>query len=83
MKISALIGAMTILEKPIVVLPLLRKCAEILNELKVDERLNNLDALHSMAFYDGTGPSSIDQGEWQNDWWNELAKASFPHDNVN
>lgn len=82
MNISAMIGAVAILEEPMHIPPLIRKCAHIFSVNKCEDQMNGLDAIHTVAFYNGAVPSSIDQGEWKEQWWNELPTASFPQSDV-
>jgi hypothetical protein len=80
---ASVVGTAALLDTQIVIPDLVRKVAQLLSPANGrDDRMNGLDDLYKFAFISSNTPSSIDQGEWKDEWWNELEKAAFPHKDV-
>jgi hypothetical protein len=60
---------------------LVEKCAAFLM-LDENNQIEALDELKGMAFKDSMKPTDINQGRWNEEWWNELGAASFPCQDV-
>jgi hypothetical protein len=42
------------------------------------DQMKSLDELYTFAVKNGGFPSVLDQKDWKEEWWNNLARASFP-----
>jgi hypothetical protein len=47
-----------------------------------EDQIEGLDVLRKEAFQDGNKASDIDQEHYKEEWWNELATATFPRQDV-
>lgn len=72
------------METPMVIPRLIRSSAQMLQATgDPDAQITKgLDSLRAIAFGDGDSQVSIDQGEWKEEWWNELQSAKFPKTDV-
>ena len=81
-QVSSVIGSAFILDTLLAILDLVKKAASIIHDLDNLQRLNALDGLHTVAFSHGDDPNAIDQGIWEDQWWNYLELATFPANTV-
>ena len=81
-QVSSVIGSAFILDTPLAIPDLVKKAAAIVHDSDNLHRMNALDGLHTVAFSHGDDPNVIDQGIWEDQWWNHLELATFPADSV-